>query len=224
MRPGVDFPCLFGTRPANRARSGKGAKISRTLDLTSLIFWPCFGPVSRRPHQIAGGPDWLDSDRFDISAVADPSIDANSDAALDLMLQNLLADRFKLALHRETRSLSSYVLEVPKNGPKLEKAAGGESRTHTNGNNARISIEAENTSMDGFAKVLAREMDRPVVNQTGLEGHFNLKLRWARDGAGVTELPSIFTALEEQLGLRMRAEKVSVEVLIIDHAEKPSEN
>jgi uncharacterized protein (TIGR03435 family) len=201
-------------------RTGHGRLDGENVSLKRCII----GAYGVGPYQILGGPDWLDSDRFDISAVADPAAKADSDQALMLMLQDLLADRFKLALRRETRSLSAYVLEVARNGSKLEKAAGGESRTHTNGNNARISIQAENTTMEGFAKVLAREMDRPVVNQTRLEGLFNLKLQWARESAGITDLPSIFTALEEQLGLRLRSGKTPVEVLVIEHAEEPSEN
>jgi uncharacterized protein (TIGR03435 family) len=81
--------------------------------------------------------------------------------------------------------------------------------------------------MDRFANVLSREMDHPIVNQTGLTGAFNLKLQWEPDraeGAGTTDRPSIFTALQEQLGLRLRAEKTPLDVLVIDHAEQPEDN
>jgi uncharacterized protein (TIGR03435 family) len=121
------------------------------------------------------------------------------------------------------------VLEVAKNGPKLEKAEGGESTT----NSGRGLLDARNTTMDRFAEVLSRQMDLPVVNRTGLEGVFNLKLEWTpesakqikpgADGAAM-EGPSIFTAIQQQLGLRLRSQKTPVEILVIDHAEKPSEN
>jgi uncharacterized protein (TIGR03435 family) len=177
------------------------------------------------PNQIFGGPDWLESDHFEITARAEQPV---GDHILMGMLQTLLAERFKLALHRESRPTQVYVLEVGKNGPKLEKGEGGGSKT----NSGRGDIIAANATMDSFADVLSRQMDLPVVNHTGLEGVFNLKLQWtpesARpaktvDGAAI-EGPSIFTAIQGQLGLRLRAQKVPIEVLVIDHAEKPTEN
>lgn len=175
------------------------------------------------PHQISGGPDWLDSDRFEIVAKADQPI--HDDDALMVMLQSLLAERFKLALHRETRNMQALVLEVARNGPKMEKVDQGESVTDTSGGNSGVSMVVRSTTMDSFAGVLARSADLPVVNHTGLEGKFNFRLHWARertDGAG--DAPSLFTAIQEQLGLRLRSEKTAVEVLVVDHAERPSEN
>jgi uncharacterized protein (TIGR03435 family) len=182
------------------------------------------------PNQIFGGPDWLDSDRFEIAAKAEEPTD--DDGVLMAMVQTLLAERFKLALHRETRMIQAYVLGVARNGPKLEKADAGESRTSTSSNGTMTTAEAQHVTMDGFAKVLARRMDLPVVNQTGLEGVFNIKLQWTpedsrppRPGeATAMEGPSIFTAIQEQLGLRLRGQKAPVEVLVIDHAERPTEN
>ena len=146
-----------------------------------------------------------------------------------VMLQDLLADRFKLAFHRETRTIPALFLEVAKNGPKLEKTEDGESSTNTNGNDAGITIEARKTDTDSLAKVLARETKMPVLNRSELEGTFNFRLSWARDQATPVagdDRPSLFTAIQEQLGLRLRSEKAPVEilVLVIDHVEKPSEN
>ena len=141
------------------------------------------------------------------------------------MLKNLMAERFKLKMHRETRVIPAYLLEVSKNGPKLEKAAPGEAGTSTSRNNTRMSIDAHNVDMNGLARTLARELKMPVVNQTKLEGIFNFKMRWTLDSAlNDPEAVSIFTAIQEQLGLRLRSEKGPVEVLVIDHVEKPSEN
>jgi uncharacterized protein (TIGR03435 family) len=178
------------------------------------------------PHQVSGGPDWLGSDRFEISARADKPTD--DDAVLMAMLQDLLAERFKLVFHRETRTMRALVLEVARNGPKFEKAEAGEPGTNTSRLNTGLSIDAHNTDMDLFAQVLAREMDLPVVNHTNLEGVFNFKLHWTPDTVrpadGATEGASIFTAIQEQLGLKLRAEKAPVEILVIDHVEKPSDN
>jgi uncharacterized protein (TIGR03435 family) len=177
-------------------------------------------------QQIAGGPEWLDVDRFEILAKADQPID--DDAALMVMLQHLLADRFKLVLHTETRTLSAFVLEVSKNGPKLEKAVAGESSTNTSTGKTGVTLDAHNTDMDLFARVLARNVDLPVLNRTELTGIFNFKLHWTptsnRPDVAAAEGPSLFTALQEQLGLRLRAQKAPIEVLVIDHVEKPTGN
>jgi uncharacterized protein (TIGR03435 family) len=185
------------------------------------------GAYSVGPHQVVGGPDWVYTDRFDIMGKADQPI--NDDGILCQMLQRLLAARFKLVLHRASKVLPANVLEVDKNGSKLEKAEGGDSDTNTStGTAGRVTIEAKNTNMDLFAQVLARKMDLPVVNQTGLSGIFNFKLHWTPDTLSLSQQTaddvSIYAALQEQLGLRLRSAKVPVEVLVIDHVEKPSAN
>ena len=196
------------------------------LDANNVTLKRCImGAYGVGPHQISGGPDWLTSDRFEILAKADRPI--KDDAVFMVMLQDLLAERFKLVIHRETRTLPALVLEVAKNGPKLEKVENGEASTNTSGSNSGVAIDARNTDMDLFSKVLARETEQPVVNHTALEGIFNFKLSWTREDAkpgDLIERPSLFTAIQEQLGLRLRSEKVPVEILVIDHVEKPSEN
>jgi uncharacterized protein (TIGR03435 family) len=183
------------------------------------------GAYAVGPNQIIGGPDWLDSDRFEITAKAEEPV---GDGILMTMLRSLLVERFKLALHREMKPTDAYVLEVRNNGAKLERGDGKGAAT----NNGRGHIVATNASMNRFAEILSRQMDRPVVNQTGLQGVFNLTLQWSPDSArpanpqngAATEGPSIFTAIQEQLGLRLRAQKVPVDVLVIDHAERPDAN
>jgi uncharacterized protein (TIGR03435 family) len=203
--------------------TGHGRIEARNVTLKRCIM----GAYGVGPHQVLGGPDWLESDRFQISAKAGQPID--DDAVLMTMLRGLLAERFKLALHREIKTIPAFVLEVAKNGPKLERAEAGEARTNTSGNKTGVVIDAHHATIDSFAKILARRMDLPVVNQTGLEGFYDLKLQWTPDGAhspdgGGTDAPSIFTAIQEQLGLRLRAEKAPVEILVIDHVDKPSDN
>jgi uncharacterized protein (TIGR03435 family) len=203
--------------------TGHGRLEARNVTLKRCIM----GAYGVGPHQVLGGPDWLESNRFQISAAAGQPID--DDAVLMTMLQGLLAERFKLAVHREIKTIPAFVVEIAKNGPKLERGDAGEARTNTSTNKSGVTIDAHHASMDSFAKILARRMELPVVNQTGLEGFFNLKLQWTPDvphasDGGATEAPSIFTAIQEQLGLRLRAEKAPVEILVIDHVEKPSEN
>ncbi len=201
--------------------SGNGRLTAINVTLKRCIT----GAYGIGPNLIFGGPDWLDSDRFEITAKAEQPV---GDRILMTMLQTLLAERFKLALHREEKPIEAYVLEVTKNAAKLEKGDGLGAKTST----ARGDIVATNATMDRFAEILSRQMDLPVVNHTGLDGVFNLRLQWTPESAGpatppegaVIEEPSIFTAIQEQLGLRLRAQKVPVEVLIIDHAERPSDN
>lgn len=198
------------------------------LDAENVTLKRCImGAYGVGPHQISGGPDWLDSDRFQISAKADQLI--NDDAVLMKMLKDLLRERFHLEMHHEVKMLPALILKTGKSGPKLEKAEEGEAGTNTTNNNANASITAHNTDMDSFARVLARQMDLPVVNQTGLEGIFNFKLEWVRDNgrvgdSGTPEGATIFTAIQEQLGLHLRSQKSPVEVLVIDRAERPSQN
>ncbi len=179
------------------------------------------------PNQISGGPGWLASDRFEIAAKADRPVD--DDAVLMLMLQNLLKERFHLVVHREKRTMAALILEATRGGAKVEKAAGGEPATNTTTSNARITIEARNTGMDLFARVLARQTELPVIDRTGPAGVFNFQLHWtpvrtSQPDKKAAEEPSLFTAIQEQLGLRLRSEQAPVEVLMIDHVEHPSEN
>jgi uncharacterized protein (TIGR03435 family) len=196
-------------------KSAKGRLVMSNVTLKRCIM----GAYGIGPNEIAGGPDWLDSDRFEIVAKADEVV---GDKALMEMLQTLLAERFQLTMHREMRPVRAFILEVAKSGPKLEKSTSEESSTL----NGRGSIVAKGTTMKRFASVLSRQMDLPVVDRTGLEGSFDMKLQWTPEGSkpDAESGPTIFTALQEQLGLRLQAEKTPIEVLVIDRAEKPTEN
>jgi uncharacterized protein (TIGR03435 family) len=179
------------------------------------------------PHQLVGGPGWLDSDRWEIEARAGQRVD--DDAVLMLMLRKLLADRFSLALHRETRSLPAYLLEIDRKGPKMQKADPGDSDTELHGGRGGpTTLEAKKTDMDALAEILGGRMDRKVVNRTGLQGTFNFSLHWMADimrnrDDGADDV-SIFTAVGEQLGLRLRTARAPVEVFVIDHVERPAAN
>lgn len=183
--------------------------------------------------QIAGAPNWLNSERFDIVAKAPPN---STRAQILPMLGPLLVERFKLATHRETKELPGYALIVAKNGSKLQESKAEESRF----NGDRRGLTAQRMSITQLADTLARRLDRGVVDMTGIQGFFDLKLEWTPDesspmqkpgegGEGLstapTDGPTIFTALQEQLGLKLESRKVPVEILVIDHVEKlPSEN
>ncbi len=186
--------------------------------------------------QILGGPPWLDSTMFDIDAKSDPSMDAQlhklpSDQARrqkQLMVQAVLADRFQLAAHQETRQLPVYGLVVAKGGPKFKSSKingttieTGRSRMHIAGSDDTVAI---------LARELAQVLGRIVVNNTGISGRYDLTLIWTPDDAltnGAPDSnapPGIFTAIQEQLGLKLESTKGPVPVLIIDRVQPPSAN
>lgn len=226
--PEFDVSTVKPTDPSEAGSAGTATRAG-LVDARNVTLQRCIiGAYGVGPHQVVGGPDWVYTDRFDIMGKADQPV--GDDAILNQMLQRLLADRFNLILHRESKVLPAYVIEVDKKGPKMEKAEGGDSDTNTSTTSTgRVKINAKNTDMDLFAEVLARMMDLPVVNQTGLTGIFNFKLQWTLDSAPPSDRQtvdnvSIYAALQEQVGLRLRSAKAPVEILVIDRAEKPSAN
>jgi uncharacterized protein (TIGR03435 family) len=195
-----------------------------------------------RAGQIVGGPSWIDTDRFDMNAKAERSSNIEE---LHAMLKNLLKEQFKLELHRETKELPIYSLSVDRSGPKLQpheaQNAGDpwidiEPDPHPGGF-LKMVWHARFSPMDYFAFRLGQIMDRPVIDQTGLKGGFDFNLAYMRDlppgmqeGAlinGVqidTSGPTIFEAVQKQLGLRLDRQKGPAEIIVIDRAEKPAAN
>ncbi len=167
------------------------------------------------------GPAWIDRDRYDIIA---KSSGPASDAEQRSMLQSMLANRFQLAAHTETRVLPAYELVVGKNGPKLREAAPDEagSRVYPN----RPGILGRQVSMQRLAELLSAKLDRPVADKTGLSGLYDIELTWTPDTTPPdADLgPSVFTAIQEQLGLRLEGRKMPIEVLVIDSISRPSAN
>ena len=175
-------------------------------------------------YQISGGPGWITSAGFDIEARAGAGTEDLSRAQVLRMVQTLLADRFQLALHRETRLLPVYALIVGKTGSRLQPAD-----TNLGPPQTRMGqMVVRKMSMTEFANILALALKRPVKDETGLKGEFAFTLEWT-PGLSDTEdrpspRPSLFTAVQEQPGLKLESVKGPIEVLVIDHAEKPSGN
>lgn len=173
--------------------------------------------------QVLGGPSWIDQDRYYIQANASGPA---GDAELMAMLQSLLAERFKLVLHRETRLLAGYELVVAKNGTKLKASAPG---TSPGTYRSRGLIDAQACTMARLASKLSEVLRVPVSDATKLPGSFDLKLEWTSDDEMSAKIaadsgPSIFTAVQDQLGLRLQSRRIATEVLVVDHAEKPGDN
>jgi uncharacterized protein (TIGR03435 family) len=171
--------------------------------------------------QIVGGPKWIDDLRYDIVAKADHPA---GEPELLTMLQPLLADRFKLEFHHESRTLQGYALTVAKGGIKANES---DPDRHSGGNGGRGFIDAAASSVSALTIRLSTLLGRPVVDMTGETRKFDWHLRWAPDDAQAdtdSDKPSLFTALQEQLGLKLESRKVPVDVLVVDRAELPSDN
>ena len=225
-------------------------------------------------YQLGGGPGWIKSDTFDIEAR--PDLGALTPDQMSQMVQLLLADRFQLKSHRETREGSVYALVVGKDGPKMKRSLdqspfggqrgrGGVPEPGDAGRGARGPIafdgpppergggpppiggtrmapgfvEANGVSIAMLAGMLAQQLGRSVLDKTNLQGFFDISLEWATDpnftGPGPggvrgpdigvsTTGPSLFTAVEEQLGLRLESAKGPIETLVIDSVQRPSQN
>jgi uncharacterized protein (TIGR03435 family) len=192
----------------------------RNVSLTDCVMW-----AYRLDSFQVSVPGSLDSKAYDILAKISEPVPVSQ---LRLMLRQLLAERFKLNVHRDTKTLPVYALNVAKGGPKLPPALIDGDSHHIVERLPRVedgSFLFPESSMAEFAAKLSllRGMDRPVMDQTGITGYFDITLKGAAraildDGA------SLFTLVQEQLGLKLIPTKIEVEILIVDHAEKPTGN
>jgi len=199
-----------------------------------------------REDLISGLPAWADSAHFDISArVSDPDhsvLDKLTRDQMKAVLRPVLSDRFQLQIHTEVRTLPVYDLVVTKDGPKLQKSPpppddpdhptppGKHRRTSWQFNNGEITVTS--ITMSDFAVTLADQLHHTVIDKTGLTDAYDFNLKWtpdedadkAADNGAADRPPDIFTALQEQLGLKLEAAKGPVTTLVVDHAEQPSPN
>jgi uncharacterized protein (TIGR03435 family) len=227
-------------KPSNPETQGRGFRVrgrefsTINTTLSSLITFA----YGLHPKQIVGAPAWIDTDKFDITAQPDEPGRPN-DKQWKEMLQGLLADRFQLKFHHDKRELPVYALEVAKSGSKLTKSQGDPNGLPGMFFRGLGALPATNATMQDFAGLLqSAVLDRPVVDQTGLTGRWDFTLNWTPDesqfvGMGIKvpapsdkpdAPPGLFTAVQEQLGLKLDSIKAPVDVLAIDHVEKPSAN
>lgn len=212
-------------------------------------------------YELSGGPEWLSTQRYDVEAKMDQSVadalskltPAQLKLARQQLLQTLLAERFNLKVHRETKDEPVYFLVIGKNGPKLQYAKTGKTSALLNadgtptrdsenmqiipGSEGGQKIQAFSTRMKSLGDWLTRQLSRPVLDKTGLTGAYDFTLEWIpdtgpepahdaanADGSAGTPGASTFTALEQQLGLKLEPGKSSIEITVIDHVEKPAAN
>ena len=199
-----------------------------------------------QPYQVSGGPSWIRSEYFSIETKASEN---PAEDRLLLMLRALLEDRFSLKLHSETKEQPVYILvsgtpgktaptglQVTTQGSCAHPEAGGPPDPNACGSLGMGSnhIEAQEVTLSRLTEALTRVLERKVIDKTGLAQKFNVRLQWEQDEHGETpsgdsiktppDTPAIFTALQEQLGLKLKPAKAQVELLVIDHAERPGDN
>jgi uncharacterized protein (TIGR03435 family) len=200
--------------------SGAGRLTARNMDVWDLVRL-AFG---LRDSQMAGGPAWMKSEGFDIQATASATGTVVVRPRALQMLQTLLEDRFHLRWHNETREMAVYALRVATGGPKLAPAKEGQSGRIEMGD-----LSVPSITMESLCQILEHETRRLVIDQTQLKDSYAVKLQWARDVAkGTSEpdtsRPSLFTAVREQLGLRLESARLAVKVFVIDEVQRPGEN
>jgi uncharacterized protein (TIGR03435 family) len=213
-------------------------------------------------NQLENAPSWIDSDRYDIDAKMDDDTAAalpkmsqdDRNAARQQMMQALLADRFKLTIHKDSKELPVYMLTIGKNGPKLKEATADEiaaaaSRGGGGGRGGQfrmsmgpgsMSLTAQASTIEDMARMLSNVVGRTVIDKTGLTGRYDISLNWAPDdmgrgpmgmppGGGAPPAPTDsnvppLPTALQDLGLKLESGKGPAEIVVIDHIEKPSEN
>jgi uncharacterized protein (TIGR03435 family) len=209
---------------------GPGGRFTARGYTLALLMQRAYGVMD---WNVSGGPPWIRSDRFDISAKA--IVTGNlTEQQLRPMLQRLLAERFKLKLHEDTREMPGHALVVAKGGPKLQAASPQEDHADTFRLN-NTGLSGQGIAMTEFARYVAGKLGLVAVDKTGLEGFYDVKVSWKEEpdlyrGAlpGVDPRDAyrsiVFAAIEEQLGLKMTAQKIAVRMLVIDSVERATEN
>jgi len=227
-------------KPSNPAAQGKlftikGRQVLTINTTLADVITMAYGLHAR---QLVGGPSWMESDKYDITGQPEGQGMPNQ-TQMRAMLRALVEERFKLTTHRETRELPAYSLVVAPGGPKLTK-----NDSNPNGLPSLLFrglgvLPVTNATMADFAGVMQLAvLDRPVVDKTGLQGRYDFVLTWTPDETQFASFgvripspsnaadapPVLFTAVQEQLGLKFDSVRAPVEVLVIDRVEKPSEN
>ena len=208
-------------------RSGDGRRINCDNETVADIVEFVFGVHAK---QIVGAPQWFFDERWDVDGY--PDVPGEPDyKQMQGMYRKLLEERFGLKMHRETRTMGAYVLTVAKGGPKLSKSVDQEAMsdtTFTQWSSQRRVLRVTSTTMAEFATTMDSQLDKPLVDQTGLTGKWDFLLKWRSETAPEPDdpnaLPGIFTAIQEQIGLKLEGVKAPVDAIVIDHVERPSAN
>jgi uncharacterized protein (TIGR03435 family) len=230
LRGAAQAPAAFEVASIHRNVSGRDAThIDMTrgrLTVTNASLQTLIrNAYNIQNYQFAGEPGWLETDRYDIAATTGIDVE-NSEEQYRALVRNLLSERFRLKVHWETRQTNVYALIVAKGGSTLKEET---DPSKVPGLNTNISahegrMTATNAPMAYLASVLGNKLGRTVLDKTGLPGKYDWTLVWDPDPTADSAVPSIFTAVQEQLGLKLDPQKGPTEFLVIDRVEQPSEN
>ena len=174
-------------------------------------------------RQMVGVPDWVDSDRYDIDAKTEDTEKLQPEVFQKLLL-GLLEERFGFRFHLESREQPVYWVVAQKSGAKLKPHKEGVAQAMSVNGGTRKTLIATGISMDALAGLLTRQAGRPVEDHTGIAGLYDVRLEWDESQSMDSGLPSLFGALEEQLGLKLNPAKGTVQVLVVDNVQRPSGN
>jgi uncharacterized protein (TIGR03435 family) len=198
--------------PGGRFR-GRNLSVRNMIQMATMV----------EDNQMIGIPAWTATESYDIDGKTESTEPVTQEQKSDVMMV-LLEEHFSFKVHRDTRGGPIYRLEVAKNGPRLAAHGTSERIMSTNANGTIITMKAAKISMPSLAISLRRQVGRTVEDDTHLQGEFDFELVWDRDPATDSTVPTLFTALQEQLGLRLRAAKGKIPTVVIDHIERPSGN
>lgn len=231
-------------KPSNPDTQGKGYGFRgrEVITVNTSVNWLITLAYSLHAHQVLGGPGWLDSVNYDVTGRPDTPGQPNRDQ-LKLMMQKLLADRFQLKFHMEKKEMKAYTITVLKTGAKIAVSqADPNSQPGVGFGRApggAMTFNVRNAILDSVANAMQGNLlDQPVINRTGLTGKYDFTLRFTPDAsqlaaagaqpsAGASDPdapPDIFAAFQQQLGLKLESTRTTVDVMVIDKIEKPSEN
>src|SRR5579884_1445081 len=198
--------------PGGRFR-GRNLSVRNMIQMATMV----------EDNQMIGVPSWTDTARYDIDGKTVSTEPVTQERKSDVMMA-LLEERFGFKIHRDTKEGPVYRLEIAKGGPRLAVHGTSDRLMSTNANGTVITMKAAKISMPSLAISLRRQLGRTVEDHTQLEGEFDFELVWDRDETGDSKAPSLFSALQEQLGLRLRAARGKIPTVVVDHIERPTEN
>lgn len=213
-----------GDEPSDRRVLPGGRFVAKVTTVRTLLRVAFLTDDSR----MSGAPSWVDDETFDISATTADRAEITTPEQFQQVILSLLEERFQLKFHREHAEGAVYWLEVNKPGklgPALKPSSGdAQPNMSVSRTGALASMKVSRMSMGDVASALRRQAGRPVEDHTDLTGKFDFQIQWAPDQTADSVEPSLFTVLKEQLGLKLQPAKGSLETLVIDQIQKPSEN
>ena len=209
-------------------RSGApGSDTNTTLGRLSLVNVTPISLILRafgvQTSQVVNAPGWVFTERYDVMAVTEGA-ERLTDKERQPFIEAMLADRWQMKTHRETRELRVYTLTSAEGGPKIATAKGGEYAMKVSASGGKRVLRSTSGNIPRLVEILSGMTDRMVINATGLSGEYDFTLEWVQEPDADAAGPSLFTALKEQLGLKLESARKPVDVVVIDRIERPSEN